>query len=462
VVVSGSASSRQQLLEVATPAGLAWKASGGEFVVPPHVALLNRALVRLSQRQSRRVVVSLPPRHGKSSLCSHFFPAWYLATHPDESVLLASYEAEFAASWGRKARDTMQEWGEQLFGLKVNMDTSAANRWTISGHRGGMFTAGVGGPLTGRGADVLIIDDPIKNPEEGNSLTLREKMWDWYTSTAYTRLEPNGVVILIMTRWHQDDLVGRILESNRTGGEEWDVIELPAICEDTDDPLGRKIGDPLWPERYPVQVLDRIRETLGAYWWGSLYQQRPSPIGGALLKAQWWESFDLNEAIEKGRSKFTSIIQSWDTAFSKNTTSDFSACVTMAEGPDGYYVLDVWRERVEFPELLRMAKILFEKWSPEKVLVEDMASGKSLIQALERDTLLPVVKVQPDKDKVSRTHSITGVVESGRVKLPESAPWLVSFLDECGQFPQGAHDDMVDAFVYGLLQLREGPGYGIW
>lgn len=214
-----------------TPAGFAHRVSGGKWVCPPHLDLLNRKLMGVATGEITRLLVTMPPRHGKSEFISKYFPAWYLGTFPDRRFVLTSYEADFAMSWGRKVRDLLQQHGESYFGITIRPDTTAANRWTIAGRAGGMDTSGVGGPLTGKGADVLVIDDPVKNAEEAGSETYRNKAWDWYTSTAYTRLEPGGAVILIQTRWHEDDLAGRILSQVGAGGEPWHVLSMPALSD---------------------------------------------------------------------------------------------------------------------------------------------------------------------------------------------------------------------------------------
>lgn len=397
----------------------------------------------------KRLLVMMPPRHGKSSLISHYFPAWYLGNCPKRQVLLASYEADFAASWGRKARGVLEEYGSELFGVRLRGDSSAANRWEIDGTGGIMTTAGVGGPITGRGADCLIVDDPIKNVQEANSLTYRNNTWNWYTSVAYPRLEPNGAIILVQTRWHTDDLAGRILKDMETGGEHWDVLRFPAIAE-VDEPM-RKEGAALWPTRYPLSTLQQIRETIGPYFWAALYQQRPAPLEGGLFKLEWWR---YSEPPEHPHT-----VQVWDTAFKVSTQNDFSVCATWAKTERGYYLLDLWRGKVQFPELQRMAHVLFEKWHPSRVLVEDAASGQSLIQTLSRDSMhLPILPVRVDTDKVSRASAVSGLVQAGKVFLPEHAPWLYDFLDEHANFPQGQHDDQVDTTSMALAYLTHSSG----
>ena len=254
-----------------------------------HVLYLERLLVdAVEGRGAARLIVTLPPRHAKSTVVSHYLPAWYLSRWPERQIVLASYEARFASRWGRRAREVVER---MALGIRLRRDVTAADQWeTLAG--GGMTTAGVGGPITGYGAHLLVIDDPVKNAEEARSAVFREKVWDWWLSTASTRLEPGAVVVLLMTRWHEDDLAGRLIRAVREVDdddreEQWAVINLPAIaCED--DPLGRAPGEALWPERFPLHRLERRRERLGSYWWSALYQQSPIAEGGGAFQRQWF------------------------------------------------------------------------------------------------------------------------------------------------------------------------------
>ena len=396
-------------------------------------------------------MVMMPPRHGKSQFISQYFPPWYLGLFPDRRVILCSYEADFASSWGRKARDLLEEHGAGLFGVRVRDDSSAADRWEISGHVGGMWTAGVGGPITGKGADVLIIDDPVKNDEEARSAVMREKTWEWYRNVARTRLEPDGAIILIMTRWHKDDLAGRLLEEMRRGGEQWDVLKLPAFAL-PNDPLGRVEGEPLWPERYDREALLKLRTSCD---FQSLYQQDPVEEGGDIFRREWWRYYPVAPEVSRK-------VHSWDTSFKKGQGNDYSVCTVWGEGEKGYYLLDVFRSKVEFPELKRIAVSLYERDRPQAVLVEDAASGQSLLQELARDTLLPLVAVKVDSDKRARAYAVTALIESGRVLFPESAPWLYDVIEELSSFPKGPHDDVVDSLTQAIAYLQRtqpsGPG----
>lgn len=388
----------------------------------------------------------MPPRHGKSELVSKYLPAWFLRYHPDKRVILTSYEADFAAQWGRKARTLLEEHGGDI---TVRRDSKAADRWEIEGHSGGMQTAGIRGPITGKGADLLIIDDPVKNDEEARSEVMRERNWEWYTSTARTRLEPNGAVVVIMTRWHEDDLVGRMLAD--TEGDQWQVIRLPAIAE-PGDPLGRREGEALWPERFDEAALDGIRRGMSPYYWNALYQQAPTTRGGNVIKDEWWRYADrtqLDVAVNGARL----IVQAWDTAFKTGAENDYSVCTTWADVPTGAYLLGMWRGRVEFPELVKVSHNLMDAWHPHAVVIEDKASGQSLVQELRRSARVPIVPVEVDKDKIARCYAVTPEIEGGRVFLPRDLPGLKDILAETAAFPNGVHDDIVDSMVLGLSYI---------
>jgi hypothetical protein len=283
----------KRLLARSSPAGLAAVASRGKWIKARHLELLDRKLVAVAKgienRTSPRLLIDAPPRHGKSELSSKNFPGWFLGRYPDLRVILTSYETSFAREWGQKTRDLLNEQGEH-FGVQIRPDSSAADRWDIAGHTGGMRTAGVGTGITGKGAHLFLIDDPVKDAAEANSETYRKNTWDWYRSTAYTRVEPGGAIVVIQTRWHEEDLTGKILAHAAETGEQWDVLHLPALSEGPDvDVLGRELDQPLWPERYDRKALELIRATLGSYWFSALYQGRPQPAEGGAFKRSWFK-----------------------------------------------------------------------------------------------------------------------------------------------------------------------------
>jgi len=435
------------------PAAFAWLASRGQWQIAPHLDLLAERLLDVAQGKLKRLLIQMPPRHGKSEFASAHFPAWYLGTFPERRVILASYEHDFAASWGTKARDRFSEFAPTLWRLWVRRDRQAADDWQIAGHAGGMVCAGVGGPITGRGADLLVIDDPVKSAEEADSELYRNKAWDWYRSTAYTRLEPQGSIILIMTRWHEDDLAGRVLAEAAKTGERWEVIKLPALAQ-ANDVLSRAEGEPLWPARYPLSALKEIQESIGPYWWEALYQQRPAPPEGSLFKKHWWRFYSDRDLPRDaaGNLHFDRMLQSWDMAF--KDTADSSYVVGQAWGSLGarIYLLDQVRERMDFSRTLEGVRSLSARW-PEAVLklVEDKANGPAVINALQL-SVSGLFPVKPQGGKLSRAQAILPLVAAGNVWLPnpQEQPWIEAFLAEASSFPVGAHDDQVDAMTQGL------------
>ena len=445
---------RQAMLD---PAAFAWLASRGQWQVAPHLDLLAERLLDVAQGKLRRLLIQMPPRHGKSEFASAHFPAWYLGTFPDRRVILASYEHDFAASWGAKAKDRFAEYAPILWRLWLRKDKQAADDWGIAGHAGGMVCAGVGGPITGRGADLLIIDDPVKSAEEANSETYRDRAWDWYRSTAYTRLEPGGAIILIQTRWHEDDLAGRVMAEAAKTGERWEVIKLPALAEG-DDVLGRAEGDPLWPARSPHPALAEIRDSIGPYWWQALYQQRPAPPEGALFRKDWWRFYTVADLPPQ----FDRVLQSWDMSF--KDTAESSYVVGQVWGNKGarIYLLDQVRERMDFAKTLAAVQALSERWPAATMkLVEDKANGPAVISALQLK-VRGLVPVKPQGGKLSRAQAILPLVAAGNIWLPnpQQQPWVEQFLAEASAFPVGAHDDQVDAMSQGLqrfLTAKDSP-----
>jgi predicted phage terminase large subunit-like protein len=427
------------LLSRATPAGLAATASRGRWRTAPHLDLLNDRLVAVAEGRCPRLLITMPPRHGKSYLTSHHFPAWFLGVYPDRRVILTSYEADFAAGWGRKARDVLEVVGPDLFGVAVRHDSKAADRWDIEGHTGGMTTAGVGGPITGKGADLLIIDDPVKNAEEAASPTYRQRAWDWYTSTAYTRLEPGGAVVLIQTRWHEDDLAGRVIANAAESGESWDVLNLPALAEGS-DPLGRRPGQALWPERFDEVDLARIRATLGSYYFTSLYQQRPAPAEGDIFRRSWFSVVDAHPAT-------ADRVRYWDKAGTEGGGAH-TAGVLMSRVDDLYHIEDVVRGQwsaLEREMVIRQTAEADGKSVAVWVEQEPGSGGKESAEATVRNLAGFIVHAERvTGDKVTRARPFAAQAEAGNVRLVRGG-WNAAFLDEAITFPNGKFKDQIDA-----------------
>lgn len=404
------------------------------YIWKNHLSVLETKLVECVIEKNKRIIVTMPPRHGKSEMSSKYFPAWALMKYPNLKIILASYESDFAASWGRKIRELINKYGDLDYSSLKN-DSRAANRFSLK-NESELITAGAGGAITGKGAHLLIIDDPVKNHEQAYSKTYREKTWEWFNTTAFTRLEPNGSAIIIQTRWHADDLAGRLLNQNNT---EWENVNFPAI----DD-----YGNALFPERFSTEQLLKIKEQIGTNAFASLYQQKPIVNDNQIYKESWWRYYNDLPTLNY-------IIQSWDTAFKEKEHNDYSVCTTIGTNGTNYYVLDVYRGKLEFPALQRRVVSLADKYKPDYILIEDKASGQSLIQTLRNDTNLAIKAIKANGDKELRAHLATPLIESGKVFLPERAEWLNDFLTETAEFPLSPHDDIVDSFNQGIEYLKK-------
>jgi len=443
-----------------SPLALAVTATHGmpqPYVHAEHLQLLSNELVSLCGRQpggASRLLVTFPPRHGKSELCSHWFPTWYIALDPTAKVILTSYEAEFAARWGRLVRRSVQE-HYPIIGARIVEDSKAAHRWETT-EGGGMVTAGVGGPITGRGGNILICDDPIKNAEEANSQLVRDNLWEWWVTTFLTRADKDrhgqhAVVVLIMTRWHEDDLAGRIIKSPEF--KFWRHLNLPAAAEE-DDPLGRAPGMALWPDRYDELELENKRAEMGSRAFASLYQQRPAPADGSAIQRSWWAWYDEPPPLDE----FDQIIQTWDTTFKNTATSDYVAGGVIGRKGSDFYVLDVVHQRLNGPETLKAIAQVDKQWPQARwALIEDSASGSMICDLLERERGHIVRVKTGGRSKETRLHwgvnSVAAIIERGRVFLRRGSSWGSKIVDEAAAFPHGQHDDLVDMLVQGIEHL---------
>lgn len=414
--------------------------SQGKWTPASHLKLLSEYLVDASVGRRRRVIVSMPPRHGKSNLISTWYPTWYLNLWPDRRVILTSYEASFASSWGRRVRNLIDD-NQAWLDVRLAKDLTAADWWeTTAG--GGMMTAGVGGAITGKGADILIVDDPVKNAEDAHSQTMRDKTFDWWQSTAYTRLEPNGSAIILMTRWHEDDLAGRLLATG-----EWDYLSLPALAEEN-DPLGRDFGEPLWPERFNNAALSDIKRSVGTYVWNALYQQRPAPIEGAIVKRDWWRRYDSEP------DGLTEHVLSVDCSFSGKESSDFVVFQCWAKRGADRYLLAQIRGRWDFPQTLERFKAFCAKHpQAQRKLIEAKANGQALIDSIKRE-IAGVIPINPKDSKESRVHAVSAQIESGNVYVPR-ASWADEVIEEFAAFPSSVNDDQVDAATQALSYMAK-------
>ena len=417
-----------------------------------HLDQIAKKLESVENGDIKRLMIFAPPRHGKSELTSIRFPAWYLGRNPQAQVIGCSYAESLAYSNSYAIRTCIESPQYQRL-WSIDLDRSGAVRWQLAGkenNRASYIASGIGGGITGEGADLLIIDDPIKNRQDAESETVRDNIWGWYRTVARTRLQPNGAIVLIMTRWHQDDLAGRLLAQAEIepDADKWEVLHLQASDQ------GNAQGEALWPSRYPVTELRAIKATIGSRDYTSLYDGSPEEAEGNIFKREWWRFY------RKAPEQFIMLVYSWDTAFKAKEENDYSVGLLWGVTKEGYYLLDVWRDRVEYPELKKAVVFGYDYFKPQAVLVEDKASGQSLIQELKRETRIPLLPISVDADKVSRAHAVTPLIEAGNVWLPETAPWLNNYLNELSAFPSGKHDDQVDATTQFLNWVTNRREYG--
>lgn len=418
-----------------------------------------RFLFAVRNKLSPRLMFTLPPRHGKTELVSRRFPAYAFGRYPDLSMISTSYGADLSSRNNRDVQRVMdsEEYGELFPETKLsgkNIRTIATGNYLrnsdifeIVDHKGSYRSAGVGGGITGMGGDILIIDDPLKDREEADSQTIRDKVWDWYTSTLYTRSAPGGGILLIQTRWHMDDLAGRLLEAESTGnGDTWRKINFPAVAEVDEE--NRKQAEALHPERYPLEQLLKIKAAIGSRDWAALYQQKPIPDGGAVFKEEWIRTYTAVDLP----AKFDEVILSWDMSFKDKDSSDFVVGQVWGKAGGQFFLLDQMRGRWGFVETVERVKQLCAMY-PQAVtkLVEDKANGTAVIDSLRR-AIHGIIPVNPTNSKTARAHSITPLWEAGNVLLPspQMCPWVEAYISELLQFPMGAHDDQIDAMTQAL------------
>jgi len=406
------------------------------------------------RRESPRLILQMAPQHGKSQLSSRHLPAWVLGRHPEWRVMLMSYSADWAHDLAHDARDIVQSEAFQKLWPNRELDptSTAVDDWGFS-HKaggGGMVAVGREGSATGRSTEILLIDDPVKNRKEADSESVRNDLWKEWPSFR-NRVQRGGGVLIVATRWHHDDLIGRLLEwqKDHQDADQYEVINLEALAPE-DDPLGRPFGTPLAPLRYDTADLLQLRASMGESDWQALYCGRPTAEQGAIFLNEW---FIYEREPRKQAEDW--VFLSADTAYSKERTADYSVIQAWRVEKAGYRLLDVYRKRVTFPELKRDVATLDLRWHPDALLVEDIGSGKSLAQELNAETRLPVIPWRPDRDKAARANAVTQLFAAGRVRFPNDAPWLRTYVGELLQFPAGAHDDQVDATTMALTWARE-------
>jgi predicted phage terminase large subunit-like protein len=424
------------------------------FIGGRHHARMAEAFERVARGECKRLIINMPPRHTKSEFASYLLPAWFLGKYPGKKVIQTSHTAELAVGFGRKVRNLVDsEAYKKIFPeLALQADSKAAGRWNTS-KGGDYFAIGVGGAVTGKGADILIIDDPHSEQEAALAQVnpeIYDKVYEWYTSGPRQRLQPGGSIVIVMTRWSLRDLTGQVIKSSASrGGDEWEVIEFPAILPS---------GNPLWPEFWSLDELEKLHTELPNSKWMAQYQQQPTSDSSAIVKREWWKIWP-NETPPP----CDYILQTWDTAFEKNTRADYSACTTWGifyndedNGLPNIILLNAFKARMEWIELKRTAFEHYKDWEPDSILIEKKATGAPLIYEF-RAMGIPALEFSPGKgqDKISRLNAVSDLIASGKVWVPDTR-WAEELVDEIASFPSGEHDDLVDATTLALARFRQG------
>ena len=426
------------------------------FIEGYHHTKMADAFDRVAKGDLKRLIINMPPRHTKSEFASYLLPAWYLGKYPEKKIIQIAHTAELAVGFGRKVRNLVgsEDFKSVFPDVALQSDSKAAGRWNTN--KGGeYFAIGVGGAVTGKGADVLIIDDPHSEQEgQSGDPSVFDRVYEYYTSGPRQRLQPGGSIVIVMTRWHKRDLTGQIIKAqeNRAGVDDWEVIEFPAIL-----PSGKS----LWQEFWDIKELEKLKAELPVAKWSAQYQQDPTSEEGAIVKREWWQDWEYESPPQ---CEF--IIQSWDTAFLKTQRADYSACTTWGvfykedEGTGivqpNIILLDAFKERMEFPELKRKAFDHWKEWQPDAFIVEGKAAGMPLIFEL-RSMGIPVSEYTPSRgnDKVARVNAVADLFASGIGWAPEKR-FSEEVIEEFAAFPSGEHDDLVDASTQALLRFRQG------
>jgi predicted phage terminase large subunit-like protein len=424
------------------------------FISGAHHKRMAEAFERVANGTCKRLIINMPPRHTKSEFASYLLPAWFLGKFPHKKVIQASNTGELAVGFGRKVRNLVDSdvYNAIFPNLALQQDSKAAGRWNTS-KGGDYFAIGVGGTVTGKGADVLIIDDPHSEQEAAMAASnpdIYDKVYEWYTSGPRQRLQPGGAIVIVMTRWAARDLTGQVLKSAaQRSGEEWEVIEFPAILPS---------GNPVWPQFWSKEELEALREELPNSKWQAQYQQNPIGNESAIVKRDWWKWWEKDDP-----PVCDYVLQSWDTAFEKSQRADYSAGTTWGifnceedNFAPNIILLNTYKKRVEFPELKRDVLREYNEYEPDSLIVEKKASGAPLIYDL-RAMGIPVQEYTPGKgqDKIARLNSVSDIIASGKVWIPQTR-WAEELIDEIAAFPSGEHDDLVDATTLALMRFRQG------
>ena len=419
-----------------------------DFIEGAHHRHVAEKFNKIASGEIKRLIVNMPPRHTKSEFASFLLPSWMVGRNPKLKIIQATHTGELAIRFGRKAKHLIDsEEYKKIFITKLQEDSKAAGRWETA-QGGEYFAAGVGGAITGRGADLLIIDDP-HSEQDALSETKLESAYEWYTSGPRQRLQPGASIVLVMTRWSTKDLTSMLLKNQKeVKADQWEVVEFPAIMED---------GKPMWPEYWNQDELEKVKATLPVAKWNAQWMQHPTSEEGAIIKREWWRKWKHDWI-----PKLQHVIQSYDTAFMKKETADFSAITTWGvfylneDSPLNLILLDSLKGRYEFPELRRRALEQYKYWTPETVIIESKASGLPLTHEL-RQMDIPVVNFTPSRgnDKHVRVNSVSPLFESGIIWAPEQK-FAEEVIEECAAFPYGDHDDLVDSTTQAIMRFRQG------
>ena len=428
------------------------KAVWPEFIEGAHHRVIAQKFNDLANKKINRLIVNMPPRHTKSEFASYLLPAWMVGRNPKLKIIQATHTGELAVRFGRKAKTLIDsEEYSKIFDTSLREDSQAAGRWETA-QGGEYFAAGVGGAITGRGADLLIIDDP-HSEQDAMSEKAFENAYEWYTSGPRQRLQPGGQIVLVMTRWSKKDLTGILLDNQKKiKGDQWEVVEFPAIMDH-----GTK-KRPVWPEYWKLKELESVKATLPVGKWNAQWMQEPTSEEGALIKREWWRNWDKEFLPD-----VTYVIQSYDTAFMKKETADYSAITTwgifypVEGGKPNIILLDSIKDRFEFPELRRTALDQYKYWNPDMVIVEQKASGTPLTHEL-RQMDIPVMTFTPSRgnDKHVRVNSCAPLFEAGLIWAPKHEQFAEEVIEECASFPYGDHDDLVDSMTMAIMRFRQG------
>ncbi|UUY76958.2 phage terminase large subunit [Staphylococcus haemolyticus] len=431
----------------------------GNYEPLAHTELIASELQRIVDGEQRHIIIEMPPRHGKSLTVTETFPSYFVGKHPNKKVIVAAYGDGLARHFGRLNRNKFIEYAPKVFNVEIANDNGSVADWSVLDNNGGMISTGIGGSITGKGADLLIIDDPVKNAQDAQSKTMRERVWQEWESTLSTRLHKGASVIVIMTRWHEDDFVGRLLENSPF---KWERLRLPAIAEDENDILGRNLGEPLsrelgfdehWAESKKIEV--------GSRTWASLYQQRPAPEQGSIFKREWLQFVDYVP------TRYDDMLISWDMTFKDSNASDYVVGQVWLKDKANYYCIEQVRGQMDFTQSMQAVINLKNKYPRcRRILIEDKANGPAIINTL-KNRISGIIPITPKESKEARAFSVTPLFEAGNVFFYRNIRELSDMVEEIVGFPAASHDDTVDATTQALNYFQQQPqaqvmGVNIW